>query len=77
MLELTRRSTTKNSGELCLKVPAKDMNLIADTLKQFLRLARYEVQELNEEGEEVTSVDEAFPDTTPADLLRGARFRKI
>ena len=76
MLELTKRSITENSTELCLKVPAKDANAIAQAFMHFLRLAKYDVREINDEGEELLTFDEAFPEVTPGQLLRGARTRE-
>ncbi len=76
MLELTRRSITENSAELCLKVPAKDANAIAEAFMQFLKLAKYDVREINDEGEELIDFNDAFPEPSPAQLLRGARTRE-
>ncbi|NDV25931.1 helix-turn-helix domain-containing protein [Desulfovibrio sp. JC010] len=76
MLELTRRSTTKDSVDFCIKVPASQAAKFIEASKSFWALAGLDVQEFNDEGEEIVTVDEAFPDVTPGDLLRGARFRE-
>lgn len=76
MLELMKKSTTAKSAELCLKVPADEIHIIGEALKNFLRLAKYEVREVNSEGEEVFSAEEVLPEPTPASILRGARFRE-
>ncbi|WP_304081952.1 helix-turn-helix domain-containing protein [Maridesulfovibrio ferrireducens] len=76
MLELTRRSITKDSVDFCVRIPAKEAAKIIESTKSFWLLAGLEVMEKNSEGEEIITVDEAFPDVTPGDLLRGARFRE-
>ncbi|NDV22242.1 helix-turn-helix transcriptional regulator [Desulfovibrio sp. JC022] len=76
MLELTKKSTTEKSAELCLKVPADEIHIIGEALKNFLRLAKYEVREVNGVGEEIFSAEEVLPEPTPASNLRGARFRE-
>ncbi|SDL16868.1 Helix-turn-helix [Maridesulfovibrio ferrireducens] len=58
------------------KKPKKDTEDIADALKQFMQLAQYEVPEVNEDSDELLPFDEAFPEPTPAQLLRGARTRE-
>ncbi|MBG0790981.1 MAG: helix-turn-helix transcriptional regulator [Desulfovibrionaceae bacterium] len=76
MLELTKKQTTGRYAEICIRVPVKQAGKIAEAIKSFLRLAGHEVRELNDEGEELFSVEEVFPDRHPGKLLRGARVRE-
>ena len=76
MLELTKKQTTGKYAEICIRVPVKQVGKIAEATKSFLRLAGHEVREINDEGEELFSVEEVFPDRHPGKLLRGARVRE-
>ncbi|MBC17600.1 MAG: transcriptional regulator [Desulfovibrio sp.] len=76
MLELTKKQTTGRYAEICIRVPIKQAGKIAEATKSFLRLAGHEVREINDEGEELFSVEEVFPNRHPGKLLRGARVRE-
>ncbi len=76
MITITKKQISPETTEICLKVPAKDANAIAEAFMQFLRLAKYDAREISEEGEELLTFDEAFPEITPGQLLRGARTRE-
>lgn len=58
---------------ISLSVPAAKALTIADTIKGVLALAGHKVRRVNEEGEEIFSAEEVFPDGSPAMALRGFR----
>jgi DNA-binding XRE family transcriptional regulator len=72
-----RTQTTGESAEINLSVivPLTELDLMAGTLKNVLALAGYEVRSVNEEGEEIYSADEVFPEAHPGMTLRGFRVR--
>lgn len=76
MLELTKRQTTGRYAEICIRVPVKQVGKVVEATKGFLRLAGHEVREINEEGEELFSRAEVFPDSHPGKILRGIRVRE-
>lgn len=69
MLELTKKQITGKYAAICIRVPAKQVGKITEATKSFLRLAGHEVRELNDEDEELFSVDEVFPDRHPGKFL--------
>ena len=76
MLEVTKKQTTEESVDICLRVPAKDAAQILEASLAFWRLAGHDVREMNDEGDELYSVDEVLGESTPGRLLRGARYRE-
>ncbi|WP_156952734.1 hypothetical protein [Maridesulfovibrio frigidus] len=48
MIELKVKPIDDDYADLCLTVPEKDADELADMLKKFLRLAKYEVREVEE-----------------------------
>ncbi|NCC84816.1 MAG: hypothetical protein EOM03_11930, partial [Clostridia bacterium] len=65
MLELTKRPHTKGVMDICLRVPAGDVERIAQAIQDVLNKSGDQVREINDEGEELFSVEEVFPDSTP------------
>ncbi len=76
MLELTRKPRTDDTAEICLRVPAKDLNRFFEATRQFLLLSGHPVQEVDEHGEPLYSLEEVFPDTHPGVALKGYRARE-
>lgn len=76
MLELTKKQTTGRYAEICIRVPVAQVGKIVEATKGFLRLAGHEVREVNDEGEELYSVAEVFPESHPGTILRGLRVRE-
>jgi DNA-binding XRE family transcriptional regulator len=76
MLELTRRPGTDDTAEICLRVPARDLNRFFEATRSFLLLAGHPVQEVGEDGEPLYSLEEVFPETHPGMVLRGYRTRE-
>jgi len=61
---------------LNLSVPAMKGDLVIDALRSVLTLSGVKVRRVNEEGEEVFSAKEVFPDGSPAMALRGLRVKE-
>lgn len=71
--EMKLHSAEEGQAIICLSVPAAKALTIADTIKGLLTLAGHKVRRVNEEGEEMLSAEEVFPDGSPAMALRGFR----
>ncbi len=63
MLELTKKPHTKDVMDICLRVPAniEDVERITQAIQGVLSKSGDLVREINDEGEELFSVDEIFP----------------
>jgi antitoxin component HigA of HigAB toxin-antitoxin module len=61
---------------LNLSVPLQKGNLVVDALRSMLMLSGVKVCRIDEEGEEVFSAKEVFPDGSPAMAFRGLRARE-
>jgi antitoxin component HigA of HigAB toxin-antitoxin module len=61
---------------LNLSVPALKGDLVVDALRSMLTLSGVKVRRVDEEGEEVFSAKEVFPDGSPAMAFRGLRARE-
>jgi DNA-binding XRE family transcriptional regulator len=62
--------------EICLSVPSTKSRVIIDAIRGILPMAGLKVRRINEEGDEVFSAREVFPDGSPAMLLRGLRGKE-
>jgi DNA-binding XRE family transcriptional regulator len=72
-----RTQTIGETAEINLNVvvPLPELDLVADTLKSVLALAGHRVRPINEEGDEIYSAKEVFPEAHPGMTLRGFRTR--
>ena len=59
--------------EINLSIPSGKADAVLDAIRGLLPLAGLTVRQLNEEGDEVVSAREVFPDGSPAMALRGFR----
>jgi DNA-binding XRE family transcriptional regulator len=59
-----------------LKVPVSESKLMAETLKGLLTLLGHKVRPINDEGDELYTRAEVFPDIRPGDMLKGLRLRE-
>jgi DNA-binding XRE family transcriptional regulator len=73
-----KMQTTGESVEINLSVvvPAPDSELMAETLKGVLALAGHKIRPVNDEGDELYTAEEVFPDTKPGDMIKGLRGRE-
>ena len=62
--------------EINLSIPSKKARVILDALRGILPMAGLKLRRVNEEGEEVFSSEEVFPDGSPAMALRGLRGKE-
>jgi len=62
--------------EINLSIPSAKAGVILDALRGLLPVAGLKVRRINEEGDEVSSAKEVFPDGSPAMLLRGLRGKE-
>ena len=76
MLELMRKPHTEGVTDICLRVPAGDALRISKVIAEVLNSAGEQVREVNAEADELFTVEEVFPDSTPGALLKGARYKE-
>lgn len=76
MLAHMKRQTTGESTEFTLKVPSENARQIEAAIIGILALTGHKVRRLNDEGEELISAEEAFPNSYPGSRLRGLRTRE-
>ena len=76
MLELMRRPHTEGLTDICLRVPSGDALRISKVIANVLNSAGEQVREFNVEGDELFTLEDVFPDSTPGALLKGARYKE-
>jgi DNA-binding XRE family transcriptional regulator len=59
--------------EINLFVPSAMAMTVVEALRAVLSLTGHKIRRVNEEGEEIFSAEEVFPEGNPAMLLRGYR----
>ncbi len=74
--EMRLHSFGEGHAVISLSVPADKAFTVADAIKGILTLAGHKVRRVNEEGEEIFSAKEVFPDGSPAMALRGLRGKE-
>jgi Predicted transcriptional regulator len=62
--------------EICLSIPSKKASAVLDAIRGILPLAGLKVRRVNEDGEELFTSAEVFPDGSPAMALRGLRVKE-
>jgi len=62
--------------EINLSIPSAKVEVILNALRGILPMAGLKVRRVNEEGEEIFSSAEVFPDGSPAMALRGFRGKE-
>jgi DNA-binding XRE family transcriptional regulator len=72
-IEMRVHSAENDMAMINLHIPAKDAGRYAEAIKYLFTFGGQDVLWLNEEGERLLSVEEVFPDMSPAKLLRGLR----
>lgn len=76
MLELMRKPHTKGVMDICLRVPAREAERIIEAIQTMLKSSGEQVRQVNDEGEELFTIEEVFPDSTPGTMLQGARCKE-
>lgn len=78
MLELTKKQTTNDFVEICLRIPREKQANIQEIIENMLKLAdvRYSIRTEIEESGDTISLEEMFPDLHPGSAIRGLRYRE-
>ncbi|MDR2573391.1 MAG: helix-turn-helix domain-containing protein [Desulfovibrio sp.] len=74
--EMKLRPSHEGTAEISLSVPAAKAGLVAEAIRGMMKLGGHKVRWLNNNGEELLSADEVFPDASPAKALRGLRGKE-
>ena len=74
--EVRLASGLEGRTEINLSVPSAKARVILDALRGILPMAGLKMRRLNEEGEEIFTSKEVFPDGSPAMALRGLRGKE-
>jgi DNA-binding XRE family transcriptional regulator len=61
--------------DLKVKVPSKQFTLVSTTLTNALDAIGHKVRKVNEDGEELFTFEEVFPDAHPGKVVHGFRVR--
>lgn len=67
---------TDTQGEILVSVPLEDMEKVSEAIRGVLELAGHKVRYVNDQGEELFTFEEVFPDTHPGKIMRGFRVRE-
>lgn len=67
---------TDTQGEIRVNVPLVDMEKVSEAIRGVLELAGHKVRYVNEEGEELYTHEEVFPDAHPGKIVRGLRVKE-
>ena len=71
-----RTQTTGALTEISLTVPREDAERLCKAINSLLELVRPAARPVNEDGEELYSAREVFPESSPGNRLRGLRTRE-
>jgi len=71
-----RTQTTGALTEISLTVPSEDAERLCKAINSLLELVRPVARPVNEDGEELYSAREVFPESSPGNRLRGLRTRE-
>jgi len=71
--ELRIASTNAERTVIKLAIPSGKAKAVLDAIRGILPLAGLKVRQLNDDGEELLSIAEVFPEANPAMVLRGFR----
>ena len=75
MQEHMRESITAEFADVCIRVPATEVDRVKSAFSKILELAgvQYSIQG---DDEDLLTWEEAFPELGPGDILQGARDRE-
>lgn len=62
--------------EINLSIPSAKARMLLDALRGILPMAGLKMRRVNEEGEEIFTSEEVFPEASPAMALRGLRGKE-
>lgn len=73
LTEMKLQSSETGQTVISISVPSAKASAVAETIRGILKLTGHKVRNINENGDEVHTIDEVFPDASPAMALRGYR----
>lgn len=73
LTEMQLHPAEEGQTVISLSVPTARAHEVARAIRSILNLAGHKVKNVNENGEEVRTIEEVFPDASPAMALRGYR----
>lgn len=76
MLALMKTRHTDTQGEIMINVPLADMEKVSEAIRSILELTGHKVRHVNDEGEELHTLEEVFPDAHPGKVVRGLRVKE-
>jgi len=71
-----KTQTTGAFTEISLTVPNENAERLCKAIDSLLDLVRHAARPVNEDGEELYSAREVFPESSPGNRLRGLRTRE-
>jgi DNA-binding XRE family transcriptional regulator len=74
--EMTLHAIENDMAVINLQLPAKDAGKTAEAIRHLLAFGGLEVRWLNNDGERLLSVEDVFPDMSPAKVLLGLRGKE-
>lgn len=74
--ELKLRPDCDGRTEICLSIPTTKTRVILNAIQGMLPMAGLKVRRMNEDGEELFTSREVFPEGSPAMALRGLRGKE-
>ena len=74
--EMTLRTIENDMAVINLQLPAKDAGKTAEAIRHLLAFGGQDVLWLNNDSVRMLSVEEVFPDMSPAKVLRGLRGKE-
>jgi DNA-binding XRE family transcriptional regulator len=66
---------TEQAAEIVLTVPSVDGARVSNAILSMLELAGHKVRHVNDEGEELYTIEEVFPEAHPGMVLNGFRLK--
>lgn len=73
LTEIKLQQSEAGHTVISISVPSAKASAVAETIRGILQLAGHKVRCVNEEGAAIYYLDEVFPDSSPAAILRGYR----
>ena len=75
MLAHMKTRHIEDAVEIVLTVPVKEAMTVGKAVRSVMELAGHKVRNVNDEGRELFSIAEVFPEAHPGMVLRGFRGR--
>jgi addiction module HigA family antidote len=73
MLALMRTHHTEQTAEILVQLPPTAVGEVTQAIEKVLKSMGHTVRRLNDEGEELYTFEEVFPEAHPGMILRGYR----